>query len=305
MLKVNQYCVRMLWVSRMQAVLIFVAVLLGGSPVFIDDARADNDDQTPAGSAVQPLHILIVGDSTVKEYLPGKMSASYVELRGWGQYLSDYMVDGSVRVTNLAQGGRSSKSYIVEGLWHKALNVEPKPDYVLIQFGHNEIPNKGWHRETQAGVVPEVLPGEGIGHEPMDWYRNNMRTYVATARRAGVVPVIVTAMERRSFNSRDEVRRKNLPWAEAAIAVGEAMDVSVIGLNDYSAELLNELGMDGCLFMHPTREGEVDNTHYNEHGARIYAEYVAEQLGQVVPAFSGLVSLPDVRTIEQARGAGE
>ena len=47
---------------------------------------------------------------------------------------------------NLARGGRSSKSFINEGHWKEAL--DSKPDYIFIQFGHNDQPGKGPERET-------------------------------------------------------------------------------------------------------------------------------------------------------------
>jgi len=39
-----------------------------------------------------------------------------------------------------ARSGRSSKSFRDEGHWQKALDT--KPTWVLIQFGHNDIPGK-------------------------------------------------------------------------------------------------------------------------------------------------------------------
>ena len=43
-------------------------------------------------------------------------------------------------------GGRSSKSYTNEGHWKEVL--QRKPAYVVLQFGHNDVPGKGLDRET-------------------------------------------------------------------------------------------------------------------------------------------------------------
>ncbi len=55
------------------------------------------------------LSLAIIGDSTVCEY-PLEHAC-----RGWGQYIQDYFED-TVNVVNLAKSGRSTKTFINEGL---------------------------------------------------------------------------------------------------------------------------------------------------------------------------------------------
>lgn len=40
---------------------------------------------------------------------------------------------------NAAKAGRSSRSYLNEGRWDKVYNSLQPGDYVLIEFGHNDI----------------------------------------------------------------------------------------------------------------------------------------------------------------------
>ena len=226
------------------------------------------------------VRIGIAGDSTARDY--SNMSDSYAELKGWGQYLAESMPDVQAEVLNHGKGGCSSKSFINEGRWEKLL--ADKPDVVLIQFGHNDVPNKGPERETLTEEMPDSLPSEGLGSDKMDYIRFNIRTYIESAREAGVVPVIVTPMERRSFTSNGKsVREKNKPWADAAAEVAEQLDAPVIDMNAFSIEMMNEKGFDGTLYMHPTRDGELDNTHYNEAGAKVYAEFIGEKLTELLP----------------------
>lgn len=70
-------------------------------------------------------------------------------------------------MVNLARNGRSSKSFRDEGTWAKVL-LE-KPDYVLIQFGHNDQSGKGAERET----------------DPATSYRANMEHFIKEVRAAG------------------------------------------------------------------------------------------------------------------------
>jgi len=81
-------------------------------------------DVTPLHAAQAPLRLVIIGDSTVCEYPPKR------DCRGWGQYIQGYFKD-TVKVINLARSGRSTKTFINEGLWAKTL--EAKPDILLIE----------------------------------------------------------------------------------------------------------------------------------------------------------------------------
>src|SRR5690242_7313275 len=73
------------------------------------------------------IRIVLAGDSTV------------TDTAGWGAAFAK-RCDSSIEVINLAIGGRSSKSYRAEGWWKQVLDA--KPNYVLIQFGHNDQPGK-------------------------------------------------------------------------------------------------------------------------------------------------------------------
>lgn len=87
------------------------------------------------GMSASPVIIALVGDSTVNDQ------------GGWGPGFAASF-GPPVKVMNFALNGRSSKSFRDEGRWQPVLNA--KPNYVLIQFGHNDNPSKGPARETDA-----------------------------------------------------------------------------------------------------------------------------------------------------------
>ena len=120
-------------------------------------AAADSADE------LAPLRIVLVGDSTVASY--PEPPADRPSLTGWGQVFDEFFSD-RVTVLNHAVSGRSSKSFLGEGLWSKAL--EAKPDYVFIQFGHNDQPGKG-ERSTDANTD----------------YQDYLRRYITDARASG------------------------------------------------------------------------------------------------------------------------
>ena len=72
--------------------------------------------------------VWVVGDST----------ANNQNHRGWADPFADYFDAAKASVANRARAGRSSRTFITEGLWDK-VRAELKPgDCVLIQFGHND-----------------------------------------------------------------------------------------------------------------------------------------------------------------------
>lgn len=74
--------------------------------------------------------ILIAGDSTAADY------AKSSPLQGWGTYLGDYM---TIKVINKARNGRSTRSFIAEGLWSQLLAMTTPEDFVIIEMGHNDV----------------------------------------------------------------------------------------------------------------------------------------------------------------------
>jgi rhamnogalacturonan acetylesterase len=84
------------------------------------------------GSAASPFQkpkLLICSDSTTANYSSGV-------LQGWGYYVGEYL---SVPVVNLAKNGRSTRSFIREGLWAELLKRTVPGDFVVIEMGHNDV----------------------------------------------------------------------------------------------------------------------------------------------------------------------
>jgi rhamnogalacturonan acetylesterase len=84
------------------------------------------------GSAAFPFEepkLLICSDSTTANYTSGV-------LQGWGFYVGEYL---SVPVVNLAKNGRSTRSFIREGLWAELLKRTRPGDWVVVEMGHNDV----------------------------------------------------------------------------------------------------------------------------------------------------------------------
>lgn len=203
-----------------------------------------------------PLRIVIVGDSTVCNYPLTRPD------RGWGQFIQERFQPGTVTVINLAAAGRSTKTFIQEGRWKKAL--EEKPDYVLIQFGHNDSHSPDHPEATNAATD----------------YQEYLRRYINDSRAIGAAPILVTPMVRRTFDANGKLTDALQPYAEAMKAVGAETKTPVIDLHASSKRLVEQLG--------PEKSAEMANkpgdaTHFNEKGARAMAALVMDELPTAAP----------------------
>jgi pectinesterase len=232
--------------------------------------------EAPTPSAISDSAIVarvaLVGDSTV------------ASKSGWGDAFGKLLA-ADVQCLNMGRGGRSSKSYRTEGHWKKVLAA--KPDWVLIQFGHNDAPGKGPERETDAGTT----------------FRENLARYVAEARASGAKPVLVTSLTRRNFNAQGKIDPQHLEpgmdnqtqastpdflndYVEAARAVAAGQGVPLIDLNARSVEQMNRLGLQAAAAFDAKR---ADKTHLSAKGAGETAKLVADEIRKNVPELARLL----------------
>src|SRR5262245_42768349 len=205
---------------------------------------------THASIAVQsqpsPVRIVLVGDSTVAEQ------------SGWGPGFRRLAKDG-VEVVNMAANGRSSRSFIDEGLWSKALTAHGR--YYLIQFGHNDEPGKGPERET----------------DPKTTYRAFMARYVDESRTIGAIPILVTSLVRRIYNPDGRIKTTQTAYVEAIRALAAEKHVPLIDLHAISLADAENAGDDVWADLSPRDDkGEVDRTHLNPKGSDVVGRMVAE-----------------------------
>jgi len=215
-----------------------------------------------ASRAAEAVHIVLVGDSTVSE------------TDGWGPGFATFL-DKDVTLSNRAKNGRSSSSFVTEGLWDEALSLGG--DYYLIQFGHNDEPGK---------------PGRST---TLDEYRGNMNRYVDDARAKGAVPVLVTSLVRRRFDDPAAPGRivSSLDTrAEVVREIARTKKVPLVELHDRSLALCERLGAAGCEVLSPRTEGgSVDTTHLNPAGAKVFGALVADELRRVVPELESRITV--------------
>lgn len=218
-----------------------------------------------AAGASANSRLLIAGDSTAADYGPSR----YPQM-GWGMMLKCGL-SPDVDVINLARGGRSTRTFLAEGLWDGLVHQLRPGDTVLIQFGHNDANRAKPERYAPADTV----------------YRDNLLRFIHDARRAGATPVLLTPVARRSFEN-GRAKADFADYSAVVRAVAAETGAKLIDLEALSRAWLDRKGAEAskAYYLHYTAddgiaaypEGIADDTHFSELGARGIAELVADAL---------------------------
>jgi rhamnogalacturonan acetylesterase len=223
----------------------------------------------PINPALPTLYL--IGDSTVKVGTPGQM--------GWGDGIGAFFDLSRINVVNYARGGRSSRTFLTEGLWNRVLNALRPGDFVLIQFGHNDggelftstrprgsLPGIG--DETREGIVE--MTGQFEVVRTFGWY---LKKYITDARERGAIPIVCSLVPRRIWKEGKVVRDDRALWASQA---ARAAGAPFVDLNDIVARRYEEVGADGVLKLFAD-----EHTHTNQAGALFNAGAVVEGLKKI------------------------
>ena len=226
----------------------------------------------------RPIHIFMAGDSTmaqkplfktVTDTVTGqKYDEAFLE-RGWGMLLPEFFNE-KVVIDNLAQNGRSTRTFIEQGWWEKIISNVQNGDYVIIQFGHND----GSQNKPDRYTSP-------------DDYRANLLRFVHEVKAKGGNPIICTSIMRRKFD-KDKLVDTHGVYPVISREVATAEQIPLIDLQKLTTDWLTSEGAekskqyfhkipaDGSSKLYP--KGLDDNTHLNEKGARIVAGFFVNEV---------------------------
>ncbi len=196
--------------------------------------------------------LCLAGDSTVT-YNAGYAAGLRVRL------------DKQLQVINRSRGGRTTASFRADGRWQDILNL--KPDYVMIQFGHND---------------DAVMSNET--------YAQNLARFVDEARAAGIKPILVTPVSRRYWQDDGTIKDDLLPKVAAMRQVATDKKVPLMELHERAVDLYLKVGKKvseswGLPKPDPAHPGTniLDKTHFNAEGSLAMGQVVATELKRVVP----------------------
>ncbi|MGB6194174.1 MAG: pectinesterase family protein, partial [Terracidiphilus sp.] len=211
---------------------------------------------TAQALAQGPFKIVLVGDSTVATG------------GGWGPGFCATLTP-NVTCTDDALNGRSTKSYITEGAWNRALAEHGQ--YYLIQFGHNDQkPDPARHADADTA------------------YAANLRRFINDARAQGAIPILVTPLSRRNYEDGKLILTDGLgDYAAAARRVAEQAHVTLVDLYSLSTQALSSMTQEEAdtfdMKGHPDANAEAgvgkpDRTHLNDKGKAFFGRMVADNL---------------------------
>lgn len=149
----------------------------------------------------QKVRIFLCGDST------GKNEDSNPNgMWGWGSQAYTVFDESKCTFINCAKAGRSTRTYLNENRWEEVYRTLRPGDYVLIQFGHNDI--GGIDKEKERGVIAtakdtcHVYKSQASGKFEVvysfGWYLKKM---IQDCKEKGAVPVILSLTPRNEWHS--------------------------------------------------------------------------------------------------------
>jgi lysophospholipase L1-like esterase len=216
--------------------------------------------------APRQVTVYMIGDSTMSI----KEKKAYPET-GWGMPFASYF-DTTITIDNRAKNGRSTRTFITEGLWQPVADGMRAGDYLLIQFGHNdEVP-------TKKSFTTE------------DEFCKNLTLFITAAKSKQAIPVLITPVARRKFDSTGHIVQTHAIYAQIVRDVAKQTKVPLIDLDTKSQALLQKLGPENSKFLYNHLEpgenlhypkGNQDDTHFSELGARRMAELVLQSLREL------------------------
>jgi lysophospholipase L1-like esterase len=204
--------------------------------------------------------VFLAGDSTVVDQDVEPWAA-------WGQMLPRFFRPGIV-IANHAESGETIRSFVAEQRYAKVMSLIKPGDYLFIQFGHND-------------QKPNAVS--------IDDYKQLFAEYIKDTRAKGATPVLVTSMNRRTFDASGKISNSLAGYPDAVQEVAATQRAALIDLNAMSKTLFETMGPDVSMkaFMHypanafPNRtEAISDDTHFNKYGAYELAQCVVHGIRQ-------------------------
>lgn len=237
----------------------------GGSAVLINDREAGSftwDDRlTLEFSGPAPLvrtvqiepadvpTVFLLGDSTVTDQ-------RWEDGASWGQMLPRFLP--GVAVANHAESGETLKSFLTGLRLAKVLSQLKAGDYVFIQFGHNDQKRQWPQTYVEAATT----------------YKAYLRAYLAEVRLRGATPVLVTSVQRRSFDENGKIQNTHGAYPQAVREVAAESGTALIDLDRMSTALYEALGPERAPLAFAA--AGKDATHHNNYGAYELAQCVAQ-----------------------------
>lgn len=238
----------------------------------------------------QKPRIFLCGDSSAKN-----MEKTLDGMWGWGSQGYTIFDETKCTFVNAARSGRSLRTYNTDGLWQEVYTVLRPGDYVLIQFGHNDIgpiDNKKERGEIActkdtSHVYRMASNGKYRVIYSFGWY---LRKMIDDCREKGAIPIILSFTVRNEWSDGDDqvhgtfypvMQKKGRSYIERrndnyipqwCYEIAQEQGVEFVDIHNISADWFDKYcGMETIAIGYFNH----DHTHSSLKGARINAYSLA------------------------------
>lgn len=221
--------------------------------------------------------LFITGDSTVKNEDRDSTNGMW----GWGSQAVTVFNTKKLTVINVAQAGRSCRSYLREGRWDKVVNDLQPGDFVTIQFGHNDIGKElsgGKARNEISGTadsshVYRVQTKDEVRNEVVYTFGWYLRKMIDDVREKGATPILISLTPRNEWPDGVHIERRNDSYGKWYREVVALTGVEFVDLHNITADVMDAMGREEAKSCYIK-----DHTHTSLRGAQINAKSVAKGL---------------------------
>lgn len=219
--------------------------------------------------------IFLAGDSTGKNADKDENG-----MWGWGSQAGTIFNPEKCIFVNCAKAGRSTRTFLNEGRWDEIYNSLEPGDYVLIQFGHNDI--GGIDRDKERGVIATADDTCHVYQLNSDksykviysfgWY---LKKFIEDTREKGATPILLSLTPRNEWPG-GKVERRNDSYGKWYRQVVEETGVDFVDIHNITADALDAMGREQAagMFNH-------DHTHTSLAGARLNCQSLAKGLRKI------------------------
>lgn len=218
--------------------------------------------------------VFITGDSTVKN-----TDRDDDGMWGWGSQAYTVFDENKITCVNVAMAGRSTRTYLAEGRWEKVYNSLQPGDFVLIQFGHNDISTID--RPKYRGVIASAkdtmhvyLMQDSRRYEVIysfGWY---LKKFIQDVREKGATPILVSLTPRNEWPG-GKIERRNNTYGKWYREVVEETGVEFVDMHNITADFLDKKCGSKEKAMPYYKQ---DHTHTSKLGAQTNAQSMAKGL---------------------------
>ncbi len=216
--------------------------------------------------------LFVTGDSTIQNN-----DSDPDGMWGWGSVLETVFDTTKITLVNAGKAGRSARTFLDEGRWDKVYNSIEPGDYVVIQFGHNDI--------GRINAKPFRAELRGTGDESENFFMPNKRMYqviytygwylrkfITDVREKGGIPILLDITPRNEWPDGKMERRNDTytTWCKEVVA---QTGVDFIDVHNISADFFDSIGPEATRAYYKN-----DHTHTSRLGAERNAKSFAEGL---------------------------